>query len=396
METGDFVRAAIDSGVCVRPGDAGSWDTALAGVPAMAAVVALEDDAGATVLLGSTADARAFATKRLLVSEGARTDLSAVCRQVVVVRVASGFDAELVYLAMARERMPRVYRQLMARGSPHVVKLDATARFPEPQVMELQEAGASAPGCLLGPVLKKHAARLGEAVVDAFDLCRYPHILRQAPGGVACAYKEMGRCPGPCDGSESLESYRARVAEAVRAVGLPAPEREAGVQAAMRDAVAASRFEEAALLKKSLERLHGLDAGGVAAATFGTFRHVVVTATAAADKEPRLSGWAGGRCTGRWKWEGVADADVGSVAEAAVCVPGTPAELEAVMVLARWAQERGGRRRVRAVKLTGMGDVAAVAEAVRAVVSRRAGGGAGGGAGEGVGEVEEIEHRDAF
>jgi hypothetical protein len=395
METGDFVRATIGAGVRVRRDDARPWTAALARVPAVPSVVAFEDDTGATVLLGATADARAFSAKRLGAPDGARADLSGVCRGLVVAPVASGFDAELVYLAMARERMPRVYRQLMARGSPCVVKLDAAARFPEPQAMELAEARGDEPGCLLGPVLKKHASRLAEAVVDAFDLCRYPHILRQAPGGVACAYKEMGRCPAPCDGSETLEAYRARVAEAVRSVGLPASQREAGVLAAMRDAVAGARFEEAAQLHKVRERFRTLDAGGIAAGTFDAFRHIVVTATGATDKEPRLSGWSGGRCVGVGTWSGTAEALVGSVADTAVCVPETPAELEAVMVLARWAQEQGGRRRVRVVRVSGADDAATVVEAVRAVVSRRAGGGTGGGKGGGAGEVEEVEHRDA-
>src|SRR5947207_15818153 len=64
----------------------------------------------------------------------------------------------------------------------------------------------------VGPVEDKHAAaRLIELVEDLFDLCRYYNILLESPRGKACAYKEMGKCPAPCDGSIGIEHYRRMV-----------------------------------------------------------------------------------------------------------------------------------------------------------------------------------------
>jgi len=54
-------------------------------------------------------------------------------------------------------------------------------------------------------------AGLIEIAEDAFDLCRYYNVLVEAPGARACAYKEMGKCPAPCDGSISMEQYRGMV-----------------------------------------------------------------------------------------------------------------------------------------------------------------------------------------
>ena len=53
-------------------------------------------------------------------------------------------------------------------------------------------------GVRFGPIDDKHAAaRLIELLEDGFDLCRFYSILVQAPAGLACAYKEMGKCPAP-------------------------------------------------------------------------------------------------------------------------------------------------------------------------------------------------------
>jgi excinuclease UvrABC nuclease subunit len=65
------------------------------------------------------------------------------------------------------------------------------------------------PGILIGPLEDKHAAaRFMQLVEDAFDLCRYYNVLVESPRGRACAYKEMGKCPAPCDGTIALEQYR--------------------------------------------------------------------------------------------------------------------------------------------------------------------------------------------
>ena len=358
-------------------------------LPAVAGVVAFESESGGTVLLGVTADARAFAARRLAGDgergKGGAVDLGGVVATVCVTPVGSAFEAELAYLSLARQRMPRVYRQLMARSGVSVVALDASATIPEPVALKLEEAGSRDAASLLGPVETKSAGRLIDAVVDAFDLCRYPHILRQAPRGVACPYKEMGRCPAPCDGSESLEAFRARVAAAVSAVEMSAAEREAGVRTAMKEAAASARFEEAAALKRRLERLETLDKVGACVGTFAEFRHVVVTATGAADKSPRLSFWAGGRCL----WVGApidATARLVELVATPVKTPSTPDELEAVGVILRWAQEKSGRRRVRVVRVRGEGDAIGVEAAVRSVRARRGA--------EDEAEVEEMEHRD--
>src|SRR6185295_16204268 len=81
----------------------------------------------------------------------------------------------------------------------------AARDLPDPRLLAL------ARGVFIGPIADKDTAgRLIERTIDAFDLCRYHHLLVQAPRATACAYKEMGRCPAPCDGSETMAGFRAR------------------------------------------------------------------------------------------------------------------------------------------------------------------------------------------
>ena len=116
-------------------------------------------------------------------------------------------------------------------------------------------------GLLIGPVEDKHAAgRLIEFVEDAFDLCRYYKILVQAPTGSPCAYKGMGKCPAPCDGSVSIEQYRRLVEWSARTLVDPAEflrEQTARMQAA----AAELRFEIAARIKNYVEQMSQLGKG---------------------------------------------------------------------------------------------------------------------------------------
>ncbi len=93
--------------------------------------------------------------------EGKRADLGGVTAGAVVTPVASGFEADLVYLAMARERTPAAYKKLMARWGLWVVRLDAADAFPEPVALRIEDAGGMQPGTLLGPVTEQWGSRLG-------------------------------------------------------------------------------------------------------------------------------------------------------------------------------------------------------------------------------------------
>lgn len=332
-------------------------------IPARPGVIAFEDDQGRTQLLGTSADARAFCAGRLASDGNAgKANVGAITTRVWVYPVSSGFEADLQYLAAARERMPRVYRQHLARTALAFVRLDPRAPFPEPQVLEPEHSRGCDPATLLGPFPRAKAAPFADALIDAFDLCRYPSVLKLAPAGTPCAYKEMGRCPAPCDGSESLDSYRARTRSAIIEVGLPGTARATSLEARMKDVAQSGDFEAAGVLKKALDRVRALGPG---ACRFSTFRHMVVVPGQTRAAKPRLWGWVGGSAVAVWDHTKVTEG-VRTLLETPVRVPESPAELEALGVLHSWTRETG-RRRVRVLKILGSADAATVESAVRAL-----------------------------
>jgi hypothetical protein len=121
-------------------------------------------------------------------------------------------------------------------------------------------------GTFVGPVEDKHsAARLIELVEDLFDLCRYYNILLESPRGKACAYKEMGKCPAPCDGSISMEQYR-RLIEWSLSTLVDPDEMIRQHTRRMQSAATDLKFEMAAKIKAYIDSLSQLRKG--------PFRHV--------------------------------------------------------------------------------------------------------------------------
>lgn len=252
-------------------------------LPAAPGVVVLESREGRTLLIAMTADARELARRKLGESAGqtgeragaGRVDCRDDTERVAVIRVGSMLEADAVYLRQARERLPRVHRVVSERWRAWFAHVDPEAEHPQWSKTNLlglvrgrsASVGVSARGsdgteyaCLIGPLPDKDAAgRFLEAVTDAFDLCRFHHLLVQSPRASACAYKEMGRCPAPCDGTESMEAYRERTREAVEALGSGSIEQGvARIEEQMRVAAVAQEYERGAALKKIAERMQNL------------------------------------------------------------------------------------------------------------------------------------------
>lgn len=275
-------------------GPEGADDETAKLIPARAGVVALQTEDGEMVSLATTADARRFVRRRLgrdeeqedqgeeaAQAEGVETgaearsgppkaDLRGLVRRVRLIRAGSTFEADWIYLEHARRADVHGYQLLLDRWRGWFVKIDIGSEHPrltktnrpDVDLSDSAEGRASAGSgggaggeVHIGPVADKHAAqKMIETLQDVFDLCRYHHLLVQSPDASACAYKEMGRCPAPCDGTVSLASYRGQVEDAVR---FAAGGFKRGAEALERDMAAASErmdFEAAASCREKLYR----------------------------------------------------------------------------------------------------------------------------------------------
>src|SRR5947207_2870697 len=90
-------------------------------------------------------------------------------------------------------------------------------------------------------------------------------VYLEAARGKACAYKEMGKCPAPCDGSISIEQYR-RLIEWSLATLVDPDEMIRQQTRRMQSAATDLKFEMAAKIKAHIDSLAQLRKG--------PFRHV--------------------------------------------------------------------------------------------------------------------------
>lgn len=235
-------------------------------LPARPGVLLLRALGGEATFVGAGADVRALARRRLIEPSeqdrpSRRVDHAGVARSGEAIVTSTNLETDGAFLEIARRAAPGLKDAATDRWRGWFVHVNPEATFPRftKRALPAGDAGPPEAGVLLGPARDKHAAQtLIETLEDAFDLCRYHHLLVQAPHASACAYKEMGRCPAPCDGSETMESYRSRVAEAVAAIDRGAARARARWDEAMRDAGAALDFEGAASWKTMLERTEPL------------------------------------------------------------------------------------------------------------------------------------------
>jgi excinuclease UvrABC nuclease subunit len=238
---------------------AGGWDSVRLNIPAGWAVAILIDENDSPVQLLCLKDIRGGLDHRFAeeASSGKRVDWRKVARAIRWQIVASSFEADWVYLQAARTFFPETWQDLVPKGEAQFVHIDPEEEFPHyVRTTEIEHRGV-----LIGPLPEKAPAnRLIELLADVFDLCRYHHILVQAPLGKACAYKEMGKCPAPCDGSISIAQYRRLIEMSL--TGLMDPEALIAEQTQrMSHAAAELRFETATRIKAFIKQLEELSSG---------------------------------------------------------------------------------------------------------------------------------------
>lgn len=186
-----------------------------------------------------------------------------IVRRVYWRRVDSAFEADAVYLEAARVIFPRTYRGMTGFRPAWFVHVNPQTTFPR-YIKTIDPTGRT--GVYLGPIEDKHAAqKLVHTAENLFDLCRDYSILTQSPRAGPCPWKQMNKCVGPCDGTVSLESYRALVALSASVLSDPQDYIRDQTRR-MKQAAAELQFETAEKIKSYVDQLSQLGKG--------PFRHV--------------------------------------------------------------------------------------------------------------------------
>jgi hypothetical protein len=255
-----ILHSAFDHSVQFDPG--GDFESFLKLVPAKWVVYLVTDEKDQPIQLLCVKNLR-YSVKRRLGGDEAvgptrRVNYREIVRHVHWTRVDSAFEADVVYYEVARKLFPVSYQGMV--GFRPAWFLHVNPETPFPRYIKTTDLTIRT-GELIGPIEDKHAAnRLMELVESCFDLCRYYNILVESPNGKACAYKEMGKCPAPCDGSISIEQYRRLIEWSAKVIADPAEYiREQSRR--MQSAAAALKFETAAKIKAYITELSQLGKG---------------------------------------------------------------------------------------------------------------------------------------
>lgn len=266
----------------------------LLGVPASPGVAVFETDNGEPITLLTSADLRQLARTRLdpKLAGTSGNSLAGLATSLRWQVAESEGERQALWLHYAHDLLPRLADEGAKTPPCWFLRLDARDEHPTPSPLtprdlcRLDDLDAT-----YGPyATRKQAARAGEAVVDALDLCRHRHLLVLTPNASACAYKDMGRCPAPCDGTEPLNDYRERVREGQCWLE-EARSKRAHAEEEMHDAASALDYERAAHQKALLDRSAPL-VEGVAGALAGKAWCVVLPS--ATEGRVRLVLCAGG------------------------------------------------------------------------------------------------------
>jgi excinuclease UvrABC nuclease subunit len=240
----------------------GDFEAFLKQVPAKWVVYELADEAGRPIQLLCVKNLRYSLRHRLgsdeIIGPTRRVNYREIVRRIRWRRVDSAFEADVIYLEAARALFPQTYQGMVGFRPAWFLHVNPDANFPRyVKTTDLSPRD----GVLIGPLEDKHSAgKFVEEIEDWFDLCRYWNILVESPNAKACAYKEMGKCPAPCDGTISLENYRRLIDLSVWTLTHP-DEAVRQHKHRMANAAAEMRFEIAGKIKKYVEQLSQIGKG---------------------------------------------------------------------------------------------------------------------------------------
>lgn len=236
-------------------------DVSTRALPAKWAIYLMGDADDQPIQLLCVKNLRASVRRRMAdvtAAPSKRVDYRSLVRRICWKRVDSAFEADLAFLDIAREVFPKSYRKIVTLRPAWWVHIDPDAAFPR---WTRTDDASPRPGVLLGPLAEKgQAQKLVEVLEDLFDLCRYHNVLVQSPNGPPCAYKDMGKCPAPCDGSVSMQQYKALVRWSVATLTDPEPESSDQAER-MQTAAAELRFELAGKIKQFIDGVKSLRTG---------------------------------------------------------------------------------------------------------------------------------------
>jgi len=237
-------------------------DELLAQVPAKRGVLLLTDEHDTPITMITAGGLPQRLSSRLAEPaeyDGPRktADLRQITRHVWWTLTSSHFETDWRFLDLAPTVWPKRFGEMLTSRKPWFVHITRDADVPQFARTHEPARGSRA----FGPFPSGRSAdKFVQILVEAFGLCRQPLRLGHAPHAHSCAYLQMGKCHGACEGKISMDAYRAILDEAIRVASGDQTDTRDAWEAEMRAASKDLAFEEAARVKNRIEKLDGLTA----------------------------------------------------------------------------------------------------------------------------------------
>ncbi len=224
----------------------------------------LLDENHQPIQIAQTRSVHAFVRSRLLESkpvadQSPRADLRLITHHVWATTLSCPLASDWLTLSLCRQLLPQTADQIVSKWQPWCLSIEPESPAPVWRPVRLDQAlsrGAVIKGLARD---RQSATQACDQLVDLFELCREPAELAKAPSGCACAYKDMGRCPAACDGSESMTAYRKRMDQSIEfASGMTEP-CQSQLEHSMHTSAKAELFEQAQACKLKLKLVAALE-----------------------------------------------------------------------------------------------------------------------------------------
>ncbi len=261
----------------------------------------------------------------------------------------SSLEAALLEAQLIRELKPPFNRMLKSAAPAYFIRIDLMDDFP--RIVVTQKMTTRRGVMFLGPFVGKrgidHSAR---TLARLLGLRTCSGRLEPSVDFSPCIYGQMGHCSAPCNLSIDESAYEDRVRDAVGFLrGSRTGSILGGLAKARDQAASAMRFEEANRLQRDLQSLATLSSRVSRLSQVVTENNLVIVTGAGADRAAHVV------LSGRLAMTRQLDSPEAREEVARFiadnfdryrALPITRAELEPMMLVARWLRERGEEGRV--------------------------------------------------
>ena len=179
-----------------------------------------------------------------------RADLKSITAKIYYSPCQCKFRLAVKHLNAVKKIFGQNYKDYITLVLPWYIQIDLSKKIPFFSVTR-----KPAPeGEILGPFPgQKSATVFLKTLEDVFKLCKRSDLVNNPALAASCPYLQMDACVGICGGKINPENYRTLLKAAFEAGAIPVKTIE-NFQAQMQIAAKELKFENAAQLKKKIEK----------------------------------------------------------------------------------------------------------------------------------------------